>query len=108
MLSLEYDMRRLRFLHVYADLFLLFVLLAVLRTVSLRLLSVEDVPTLEHANVASTVNVPARPTATDAATEVAKVTAPEVRTPVASSEPWMNHVSIFLPDPFSFRSLKFC
>ena len=62
---------------------------------------VENVPTLEHSNSAPAGNETDQPMATDAVTETAKVTAPEVGTSVATSEPWMNHVSTFLPDPFN-------
>ena len=64
---------------------------------------VENVPILEHANAAPTANEAAQPTATDAVLEAAKVTTPEVGTLVAASEPWMNHVSVFLPDPFNLE-----
>ena len=72
---------------------------------------IENVPTLEHSNYAPTGNEAAQPMATDAVVEVAKAATPDVGTSVAAPEPWMSHVSSFLLDPFSCRSvgvLDFC
>jgi len=67
---------------------------------------VENAPILEQATVAPTAGETAQPMATGEATEAAKVTAPEAGTSLAASEPWMNHVSLFLLDLFSLRSMR--
>ena len=67
---------------------------------------VENVPTLEQPNSAPTGNEAAQPMATDAVIETAKAATPDVGTSVTVPEPWMNHVSSFLLDPFSCRSVK--
>jgi hypothetical protein len=67
---------------------------------------VETVPTLEHSNDAPTGNEAAQPMATDTVVETAKAATPDVGTSVAAPEPWMNHVSSFLLNPFSCRPVK--
>ena len=67
---------------------------------------VENVPTLEQSKSAPTGNEAAQPMATDAVVGTAKASTPDVGTSVAAPEPWMNHVSSFLLDPFSCRSVR--
>ena len=67
---------------------------------------VENVPTLEHSKSAPMGKEAAQQMATDAVVETAKAATPDVGTSVAAPEPWMNHVSNFLLDPFSCRSVR--
>ena len=63
----------------------------------------EKVPTPEHLDVSPGAPEVAQPVAIDAVVEAAKVATPKVGTSIAAPEPWMNHVTIFLPDPCSLE-----
>ena len=60
----------------------------------------------EHSKSAPTGDEAAQPMATDAVVGRANAATPDVGTSVAAPEPWMNHVSNFLLDPFSCRSVR--
>jgi hypothetical protein len=61
----------------------------------------ERVPTPEQLDISPGVPEVAQPMATNAVAEAAEVATQEARTALAAPEPWMNHVSTFLPDPYS-------